>query len=62
MTKIPAYRPTEDEIREWCRYFQSTWTPEQEQERAGSGVRIRAVLREVRLSNFHSNDYLLDDN
>ena len=28
--------PTPAEIRQWCLYFQSTWTPEEEQERAGS--------------------------
>ena len=62
MTQTHDYLPTPDEIREWCRYFQSTWTPEEEQERAGSGVRIRSVLREVRVSDFEANDYLLDDN
>ncbi len=62
MTKVPAYRPTEEEIRDWCRYFQSTWTREQEQERAGCGARIRAVLQEVRVSNFDTTDYLSDDN
>ena len=61
MTQESEYLPTEEEIREWCRYFQSTWTPEQEQERAGSGVRIRAVLREVCVSKYESNDYLVDD-
>jgi|HubBroStandDraft_6_1064221.scaffolds.fasta_scaffold2288623_2 hypothetical protein len=61
MTQEDDYLPTEEEIRDWCRYFQSTWTPEQEQERAGSGVRIRAVLREVRVPNCKSHDYLLDD-
>jgi len=61
MTKEREYLPTEEEIRDWCRYFQSAWTPEQEQERAGSGVRIRAMLREVRVPNCKSRDYLLDD-
>jgi hypothetical protein len=55
------YLPTQDEIREWCRYFQSTWTREQEQERAGCGARVRAMLREVRISKLDSNDCLLED-
>lgn len=46
-----AYAPTPAEIREWCLYFQSTWTPEEEQERAGSGGRVRTALREVRLTD-----------
>jgi hypothetical protein len=46
-----AYRPTQREIREWCHYFQSTWTPEEEQQRAGSGARVKAGLREVRLTD-----------
>ncbi|HUE15032.1 MAG TPA: hypothetical protein VMR25_12755 [Planctomycetaceae bacterium] len=44
--------PTPAEIREWCLYFQSTWTPKEEQERAGSGARVRAALREVRVTDF----------
>jgi hypothetical protein len=55
------HRPSEAEIREWCRYFQSTWTPEQEQERAGSGARIRAVLHEVHVSRVDTNDNTPDE-
>jgi hypothetical protein len=52
MRRRRNYRPTQREIREWCRYFQSTWTPEEEQERAGSGARVRAGLREVRIADY----------
>lgn len=48
----PAYKPTQAEIREWCLFFQSTWSPEEEQERAGSGARVRTVLKEVRVAEY----------
>jgi hypothetical protein len=48
-------KPTPAEIREWCHYFQSTWTPEEEQERAGCGARVQAALREVRLTDLDAS-------
>jgi hypothetical protein len=55
--------PTPAEIREWCLYFQSTWSRQEEQERAGSGARVRTVLREVRMADFEPGvaDCVTDD-